>query len=85
MDATLFQQALSALFGSDPCQQQQANIWLQSFSNAPAAWEAAACLVEPSAPTNVAFFCANILLSKARNDFSSLPVEQQSAISQMLR
>ncbi|GAX80410.1 hypothetical protein CEUSTIGMA_g7849.t1 [Chlamydomonas eustigma] len=84
MDVTLFHQALSAFFGSDPSQQQQANIWLQGFSATSGAWEAAASLVEPSVPTNISFFCANMLLSKARNDFSSMPIDQQPAISQMI-
>jgi hypothetical protein len=80
-DATaMFLQALQALFGSDAAAQQNANAWLQSFSTSSAAWEAAFAALEPSQPEAIAFFCANLLLNKLRNEWHKLDAQQKEQV-----
>lgn len=80
-----FQQALQALFAPDPHAQQQANAWLTSFAATPDAWASAASLLGAGYPQEVSFFCANILLSKVRQEWSHLPPEQRQQLNSMVR
>ena len=77
-----FHQALHALFGHDLTAQAQANQWLNDFTTTSDAWHAALSLLDPSSPSQIAFFCANILLTKARRDWDDLPTSDRMAISQ---
>jgi hypothetical protein len=79
-DSATFLAALQALFGRDAAAQQQANAWLQSFSTTPAAWEAAFATLEPSQPDDIAFFCANLLLTKLRNEWHKLDAQQKEQV-----
>lgn len=71
--------AISALYGPDPTQQQAANTWLNTFSKTPEAWAAALAVLDPAngAPTEAAFFCANLLLSKTRDEWGRLSPEHR--------
>ena len=84
MDAQ-FHSALHALFGHDAAAQHEANAWLIAFSPRPEAWQAAVALLEPDSPAQASFFCANMLLSKARLEWSTMPQEQRDHISQLAR
>ena len=81
----LFHEAVNALFGSDPGLQSQANQWITEFSSKPEAWQAALSFIDPSSPSHVSFFCANVLLSKARREWSSMGSDQRTAISELVR
>ena len=82
MEASSFHQALYALFGNDPIAQTQANQWLTDFASKPEAWQASLSLLDPSNPSQIAFFCANILLTKARRDWTETSPSDRMAITQ---
>ncbi|GBF98210.1 hypothetical protein Rsub_10710 [Raphidocelis subcapitata] len=70
--------AISALYGGVGGEtQQQANAWLNSFSQQPQAWEACLELLDPALDAEVAFFCANMLLTKARKEWHKVARDQQ--------
>ncbi|CAI5527967.1 unnamed protein product, partial [Closterium sp. Naga37s-1] len=74
MDASQVVEAVSILYTDpSPDRKSQANAWLTSFAATPAAWGVAASLVESAQSMEVRYFCANLLLSKARSDLSALP------------
>ncbi|CAI5461341.1 unnamed protein product [Closterium sp. Yama58-4] len=73
MDASQVVEAVSILYTDpSPDRKSQANAWLTSFAATPAAWGVAASLVESAQSMEVRYFCANLLLSKARSDLSAL-------------
>jgi hypothetical protein len=78
-------QAISALYGGHGDAQQQANQWLNSFSHQPQAWEACLELLDPGRDAEVCFFCANMLLTKARKDWHKVPAEQQARMAALIR
>ncbi|KAI8465208.1 MAG: armadillo-type protein [Monoraphidium minutum] len=88
--ALALSQAISALYGGSGGEaQQQANQWLNSFSQQPQAWEACLELLDPGRDAEVCFFCANMLLTKVRKEWHKVPNEQQlrmaAVISDKLR
>lgn len=89
MPASLaFQQAINAVFdpGADPAVQQQANIWLNTFTAAPEAWDTCLAILQPAVTApNVLFFAANMLLSKTRSEWGKLPEERRSQLAASVR
>lgn len=64
---------------------KEASIWLNSFAETPEAWEISVSLLDPSRSAFVQFFAANLLLSKARREWSQLSQQDRSSISSALR
>jgi hypothetical protein len=78
--------AISALYGGVGGQtQQQANAWLNSFSQQPQAWEACLELLDPALDAEVGFFCANMLLTKTRKEWHKVPRDQQLRMAAIIR
>jgi len=77
--------AISALYGGVGESQQQANQWLNSFSQQPQAWEASLELLDPGRDAEVCFFCANMLLNKVRKEWHKVPSEQQLRMASIIR
>jgi hypothetical protein len=77
--------AISALYRGHGEAQSQANAWLNSFQLQPGAWDACVELVQPGSEPEVAFFCANMLLTKARKEWHTLPSDQQSRLASTIR
>ena len=76
--ASEYQQALAALYGTDPVLQQEANIWLNDFQSKPQAWGAALTNLDATSPTEFMFFSANVLLKKTKSvDWARLPSDQR--------
>ncbi|GJP81422.1 hypothetical protein CLOP_g11573 [Closterium sp. NIES-67] len=74
-------EAISILYTDpSPDRKAQANAWLTSFAATPAAWGVAANLVESAQSMEVRYFCANLLLSKARSDLPSLPPDARAEL-----
>eukprot|EP00955_Chlamydomonas_euryale_P102196 365401-Chlamydomonas_euryale.AAC.2 len=80
-----FHQALFALFGADPSAQAAANGWLAGFASTSDAWSAALGLLNGQTPPPVAFFCANMLLSKARAEWGGLGGDQRQQLHDAVR
>ncbi|CAI7822127.1 unnamed protein product [Closterium sp. NIES-54] len=81
MDASQVVEAVSILYTDpSPDRKSQANAWLTSFAATPGAWGVAASLVESAQSMEVRYFCANLLLSKARSDFSALPPDSRAEL-----
>ncbi|CAI7924569.1 unnamed protein product [Closterium sp. NIES-54] len=81
MDASQVVEAVSILYTDpSPDRKSQANAWLTSFAATPAAWGVAASLVESAQSMEVRYFCANLLLSKARSDLSALPPDSRAEL-----
>ena len=78
-------QALSALYGTDPTLQQQANAWLEQYSATATAWDGALSLISPAVPLEAQFFGCNMLLTKVRRDWSSLGPHESQHITQRIR
>ncbi|KAF8069517.1 IPO13 [Scenedesmus sp. PABB004] len=76
--------AVQSLYGSAGAAQSAANTWLNAFARSPDAWAACLGLLAPSEPPEVAFFCANMLLSKVRAEWHKLPGDQQAQLSGMI-
>ncbi|KAG2427058.1 hypothetical protein HXX76_012574 [Chlamydomonas incerta] len=76
--------ALVAFFGQDPAQQHVANLWLNNFSPTPEAWGAALALVEPGSGATLeqAFFAANMLATKTRNEWGRLSQQQRAELTE---
>lgn len=83
-EAAALRQAITALYGYGGGA-GAANQWLNSFSKSPAAWSACLELVQPSEQPEVAFFAANMLLSKVRAEWHKLSGEQQSQMGATIR
>eukprot|EP00884_Botryococcus_braunii_P018983 jgi/Botrbrau1/5769/Bobra.0134s0036.1 len=62
-------------------QSKGASLFLNLFAEAPEAWEISVGLLDPSRPAFVQFFVANVLLTKARREWSQLSQQSQSSIS----
>lgn len=77
-------QAILALYGAQPEAVQQANVWLDSFSKQPAAWEACLALLDPQQSAEVCFFAANMLLTKTRTEWRRLDDQQQAHITAII-
>jgi hypothetical protein len=75
-----FHAALNALFGHDPGAQAHANTWLAHYATTHEAWAGCVGLLEPSTPPQVAFFAANMLLSKTRSEWGSLGQDQREQL-----
>lgn len=84
-DTEVFKAALQALFGADPAAQQQANQWLHTFSTSPQAWQAAFSCLEPTAADAISFFCANLLVTKLRNEWHKLDAQHRDLVLNELR
>jgi len=67
------------LSGNDPQQRRAADTWLNSFTSQPAAWEASLQLLGDR--PEVAYFAANMLLTKVRREWSQLSPQQRAAVS----
>ncbi|CAI5483395.1 unnamed protein product [Closterium sp. Yama58-4] len=81
MDASQVVEAVSILYTDpSPDRKSQANAWLTSFAATPAAWGVAASLVESAQSMEVRYFCANLLLSKARSDLGALPPDSRAEL-----
>jgi hypothetical protein len=84
-DAASLRQAIMGLYGMAGVSQQQANLWLNAFSQTPTAWEACLQLLDVTERPEVCFFCANMLLSKVRSEWHKLTAEQQRNMGTMIR
>ena len=76
--------AIHTLYGQDTAQQSAASAWLNSFSNSADAWPLALTLLDETS-LEARFFAANMILSKARRDWSRLTPEQQSQLVAAIR
>ena len=76
--------AIHTLYGQDTAQQSAASAWLNSFSNSAEAWPLALTLLDETS-LEARFFAANMILSKARRDWSRLTPEQQSQLIAAIR
>lgn len=76
---------VDALYGGSGPDQAQANSWLNAFSNQPAAWDAGLALLDPARPEQTRFFCANMLLTKARKEWHRLPGDRQAQLGAAIR
>lgn len=76
--------ALVAFFGQDPAQQHAANLWLNNFSPTSEAWGAALALIEPGSGATLeqAFFAANMLATKTRNEWGRLSPQQRAELTE---
>lgn len=80
--------AISALYGHRAAgheSQQQANQWLNAFSQQPQAWDACLELLDPARDPEVSFFCANMLLTKVRKEWHKVPPDQQLRMTAVIR
>lgn len=78
--------AIEALHNpNDPERSKEASIWLNSFAEAPEAWELSVGLLDPRRPVFVQFFVANLLLTKARREWAHLPQPKRQSISSAVR
>ncbi len=82
-----FQQAIHAVFdhAGSPAVQQQATLWLNSFAVASEAWDACLAIIQPASAPDVQFFAANMLLSKARNEWGKLQEPRRSQLVAAVR
>lgn len=77
--------AIAVLYGGAGEQQQQANQWLNNYSQQPQAWEACLELLDPGRDAEVCFFCANMLLNKVRKEWHKVPRDQQLQMASLIR
>lgn len=69
----------------DPQRSKEASIWLNSFAEAPEAWELSVGLLDPRRPVFLQFFVANLLLTKARREWAHLSQLQRQSIGSAVR
>ncbi len=76
--------ALTAFFSNEQAQQHAANLWLNNFSPTPEAWGAALALIEPGSGATLeqAFFAANMLATKTRNEWGRLSQQQRVELTE---
>ena len=85
-DVAMLKQAIEALYavGSSEQARNEANAWLMRFAASPNAWEAARLLLDDSV-AEVQYFGANLLFTKVRSEWHTLPDTMKASIYQGLR
>ena len=77
-------EAIESLYGGGAAR-PDVNKWLLEFSASSAAWEASLSLLDTASSIDVRFFCANLLLTKVKNEWGKLTAEQKLQLPGLIR
>ena len=78
------QEAIQALYGSDPERRQAANVWLTEFALSEQAWECLQ-LLRVDLAAEVQFFSVNLILSKVRHGWRKLQPDARRQVQTFVR